>query len=126
MNGGGGFGRVGETGTQGDDPGPGGNINANNQLVPLAGGSGGSGSSARVQDIPGRGGTIFFTVSSKSSAGGSLTAISSLPTIEIVALPEIDSTPSVSILTNPIADEVIAFSRKRFLLNEGIMTEKNG
>ncbi|MEA3453061.1 MAG: hypothetical protein U9Q96_01860 [Patescibacteria group bacterium] len=80
---------------------------ANTETITVVYGSGGGGSSARVQDISGRGGTVTFTVSAKSSGAGILTAISSSPTIEVVERPEFDSTPPVSVLTNPINEEII-------------------
>ena len=83
---------------------------ANTQTITVIYGSGGGNSSARVQDVVGRGGLVPFTVSSKVTAGSTLTNIASSPTIEVVARPVPDDIPPVSSLTAPVVGEIITTS----------------
>jgi len=83
---------------------------ASAQTITVVYGSGGSNSSARVPSTVGRGGSYPISVSSKVSVGGTLTAISSLPSIEVVARPEIDSTAPVTTLITPSDEEIIRTS----------------
>jgi len=83
---------------------------AASQTITVIYGSGGGNSSARVQDIVGRGGLVPFTVSSKVTAGGTLTNIASSPKIEVVARPVPDDIPPVSSLIAPVDGEIITTS----------------
>ena len=83
---------------------------ANTQIITIVYGSGGGTSSTRVPSAVGRGGSYSISVSAKSGAGGALTAISSLPSIEVVARPEIDSTAPVTTLITPSDEEIIRTS----------------
>jgi len=83
---------------------------ASSETITVVYGSGGDLSKAKVQDVTGRGGSVLFAVSSKSSAGGTLTDIASSPTISLVARSIPDGTAPISVLTDPIEGQIIKTS----------------
>ena len=83
---------------------------SNTQTITVVYGSGGGDSEARVQDIRDRGGLVSFTVSSKVTVGGTLTNVSSSPTIVVAVRPVFDDIPPVSSLIAPADGEIITTS----------------